>query len=181
MGIDPGYGSSNFGICITSFEDGKARVFYANEFSKPDFNQMLHLIIDLLRDYGMSFQNSSRIFVDAANTSFIRSLNDALGERIDYLEHIEFLKKGNPGRDEKKLILDNMFIVPVAFNKEGKNMLSHVKLLIERRGVAIHNRFNKLLVGLRTATENGEGKLDKEAMARSDVYDAFRMSLERYI
>jgi hypothetical protein len=182
MGIDPGYSASAFGICITSFEDGKARVLYANEFSKPDFNEMLRLVGSLLLEYGVSFQNSSRIFVDAANTSFIRSLTGMLGEHIDYLDQIERLKKNNPGIvDKDSLVMNNMFLIPVAFNKEGKNMLSHVKLLMERKGVAIHPRFNKLLIALRTATENGEGKLDKDAASHDDLYDAWRMSLERYV
>ena len=38
--------------------------------------------------------------------------------------------------------------------------------------VAIHPRHNKLLIGLRTAVENGEGMLDKEAIGL-----AFRLSL----
>jgi hypothetical protein len=104
-----------------------------------------------------------------------------LGERIDYLDQIDFLKKGNTSVNEKQPILNNKFVIPVAFNKEGKNMLSYVKLLMEKKGVVIHSRFNKLLVALRTATENDMGQLDKDAMAHSDVYDSFRMSLKRYV
>jgi hypothetical protein len=105
-----------------------------------------------------------------------------LGEHIDYLDQIERLKKNNPGIvDKDSLVMNNMFLIPVAFNKEGKNMLSHVKLLMERKGVAIHPRFNKLLIALRTATENGESKLDKDATSHDDLYDAWRMSLERYV
>ena len=31
---------------------------------------------------------------------------------------------------------------------------------------------------LRTALENGEGSLDKEATSRDDLFDAFRLSLQ---
>jgi hypothetical protein len=44
--------------------------------------------------------------------------------------------------------------------------------------VAIHPRHNKLLISLRTAVENGEGSLDKEATSHDDLFDAFRMSLQ---
>ena len=46
--------------------------------------------------------------------------------------------------------------------------------------MAIHPRFNKLITALRTAVENGEGSLDKEATSHDDLFDAFRMSLLFY-
>jgi len=39
---------------------------------------------------------------------------------------------------------------------------------------AIHN---KLITALKTAVENGEGKLDKDASNHDDLVDAFRLSL----
>ena len=35
----------------------------------------------------------------------------------------------------------------------------------------------KLITSLRTATDNGEGSLDKEATSHDDCLDAFRLSL----
>jgi hypothetical protein len=51
-----------------------------------------------------------------------------------------------------------MFVIPVPFSKEHKNMLAHAKELMEYRSgqVAIHPPFNKLITSLRTAVENGE-------------------------
>ena len=68
-----------------------------------------------------------------------------------------------------------MFVIPVPFSKEHKAMLTHCKELLEYQNgmVAIHPRFNKLVTSLRTAVENGEGMLDKEATS----HDAFRLSL----
>jgi hypothetical protein len=37
--------------------------------------------------------------------------------------------------------------------------------------------FTKLVTALRTAVENGEGSLDKEATSHVDLFDAFRLSL----
>ena len=58
-------------------------------------------------------------------------------------------------------------------------MLAHCKELLEYQNgmVSIHPQFNKLITALRTAVENGEGVLDKEATSHDDLMDAFRMSL----
>jgi hypothetical protein len=44
--------------------------------------------------------------------------------------------------------------------------------------VAIHPKHSKLITALRTAVENGEGMLDKEATSHDDLFDAFRLSLQ---
>ena len=62
---------------------------------------------------------------------------------------------------------------------EHKEMLVHCKELLEYNNgyVSINPRFNKLVISLRTAVENGEGILDKELTSHSDLFDAFRLSL----
>jgi hypothetical protein len=73
-----------------------------------------------------------------------------------------------------------MFVIPVAFSKEHKAMLAHAKEMLEYQNgqVAIHSRYSKLITALRTAVENGEGMLDKEATSHDDLFDAFRLSLQ---
>ena len=63
-----------------------------------------------------------------------------------------------------------MFVILVPFSKEHKNMLAHCKQMLEHNNgtVAIHPGFNKLNTELRTAVENGEGYLDKEATSQDD-------------
>jgi hypothetical protein len=49
-----------------------------------------------------------------------------------------------------------------------------------RRGdlmIDINPLFTKLVTALKTAVENGEGALDKEATSHDDLFDAFRLSL----
>jgi hypothetical protein len=56
----------------------------------------------------------------------------------------------------------------------------HCKELMEyhKGSVAIHpQRHSKLLTSLRTAVEDGNGSLDKEATSFDDAFDAFRLSL----
>ena len=41
MELDPAWGSSNFGIVISKFVDGKVQILYADDFEKADYNEML--------------------------------------------------------------------------------------------------------------------------------------------
>ena len=79
-----------------------------------------------------------------------------------------------------EFLQQNMFVIPVPFSKEHKNMLAHAKELLEYQNgmVAINPTHNKLIIALRTAVENGEGSLDKEATSHDDLFDAFRMSMQ---
>ena len=58
-------------------------------------------------------------------------------------------------------------------------MLGNVKMLMEKNDgyIAIHPSLTKLITALRTATEKGEGVLDKEATSYDDCFDAFRLAL----
>ena len=41
MGIDCGFGSSAFGIVVTRLVNNKIQVVFADEFERPDYNEML--------------------------------------------------------------------------------------------------------------------------------------------
>ena len=71
-------------------------------------------------------------------------------------------------------------LIPVPFSKYHKEMLAHTKELLEYRNgyVAINSKHNKLITALRTAVENGEGVLDKDATSHDDLFDSFRLSLQ---
>jgi hypothetical protein len=179
VGLDPGFGSSNFGVCITELVDGMVNVLHAEEYPRPDFNAMIQTTSKLLTQYDIRFDNRCRIFVDAANPSFIRALKDKVDEDTNYEHQIVFFKKNYPSIYDLQFLQQNMFVIPVPFSKEHKNMLAHAKEMMEYKNgqVAINPRFTKLITALRTAVENGEGMLDKEATSHDDLFDAFRMSL----
>jgi hypothetical protein len=88
MGIDPGYGSSSFGIVITQLVDAQLQVLYADEFQRPDFNDMLNVIMDLMNKHQVQ-----KIFIDAANPSFIKALKLQIGDKEDYENQIAYCKK----------------------------------------------------------------------------------------
>ena len=83
----------------------------------------------------------------------------------------------------KQLGVEGIDCVPVAFNKEHRNMLAYAKKLMEygSGAMAINPRFNKLITALRTTVEKGEGTLDKEATSHDDVFDSFRLSLQYWV
>ena len=55
VGLDPGFGSSNFGVCITELVDGMVNVLHAVEYHGPDFNEMIKTTVCLLNKYNIRF------------------------------------------------------------------------------------------------------------------------------
>jgi hypothetical protein len=180
VGLDPGFGSSNFGVCITELVDGMVNVLHAEEYPRPDFNQMINTTVRLLEEYNITFEGKSRIFLDGSNPSFCRALKERLDEDTNYEHLISYLKKQYPSVYDLQFLQENMFVIPIPFSKYHKEMLAHTKEMLEYRNgyIAINSKHTKLITALRTAVENGEGMLDKEATSHDDLFDAFRMSLQ---
>ena len=165
MGIDPAYGSSAFGICVTQWVDNHIQILYAEEFDRPDFNEMLSKVHEL-----MSMYQIDKVYIDGSAVSFIRSLKLQIGEDPDYLEQIARLKSN--GFTEEQALKD-MKVIPVSFGKEHKAMLGHAKMILEDEGghIAINpDKFDKLITALRTAVDN-DGSLDKESTSYHDIYN----------
>jgi hypothetical protein len=79
MGIDPAYGSSAFGIVVTQWEDNHIQIMYAEEYHRPDYDEMLSVVYGLMSKY-----NVDKVYIDGANPSFIKSLKLQIGEDADY-------------------------------------------------------------------------------------------------
>ena len=176
MGIDPGFGSSPFGIVIVQFSDGVLQVLYADEFERPRYEDMINKVADLYQE----FTNIKNIFVDAANPELISSLKREVANERDNWAYVQekmaYCKKHHTD------INRHMKVVPVPFSTEGKNMLIHTKELLEFETpiLAINPKFEKLTTSLRTAISDDLGKLDKEATSYDNVLDAFRLSLQMF-
>jgi hypothetical protein len=158
-------------------------VLRADEYHRADFNQMIDITLGLIERYDISFVNRCRIFVDGANPSFTRALKGRLYEDSEYEPFIARLKMSYGNRFNLESIIYNMFVVPVAFNKEHRNMLAYAKKLMEYGNgvVAINPKHPKLITALRTAVEKGEGTLDKEATSHDELFDSFRRSLQYWV
>ena len=133
---------------------------------------MINTTVRLLYEYDIGFDNRYRIFVDGADPSFIWALKDRVDEDTNYEQQFSFFKKSYPSVYDLQFLQQNMFVIPVPFSKEHKNMLAHCKELLEYQNgvVAIHPSHNKLITALRTAVENGEGSLDKEDTSHDDLF-----------
>jgi hypothetical protein len=173
MGIDPAWGSSAFGFVVTQWIDNHIQILHAEEYHRPDYNEMLSVVYGLMSKYDVD-----KVYIDGANPSSIRSLKLQIGEEADYDKVIAKYRSekmsGNWSQD--------MRIVPVNFNSEHKAMLGHCKMLLEHDGgrVAINpDRFDKLITAFRTAVDN-DGVLDKESTSYNDIFDAFRLALKFY-
>ena len=114
-----------FAIVITQWVDGQIHILYAEQFERPDFNEMLSIIWRLMTEFELSKKNG-KIYVDGANPSVIKSLKLQLGEDPDYdkviarykLQHLDWT--------------NNMTVIPVNFSTEHKAMLGHCKMIFEK-------------------------------------------------
>jgi hypothetical protein len=107
-------------------------------------------------------------------------LKDRVDEDTNYEQQVSYYKKVYPSVYDLEFLQHNMFIIPVPFTKYHKQMLAHTKEMMEYNNglMAIHPRFNKLIISLRTAGRKWGGEmLDKDATSHDDLFDAFRMSL----
>ena len=173
MGIDPAYGSSAFGIVVTQWVDNHIQILHAEEYHRPDYNEMLSVVYGLISKYQVD-----KVYIDGANPSFIKSLKLQIGEEADYDKVIARYKSEGLGDNWG----EHMKIVPVNFNKEHKAMLGHCKMILEQEPgkIAINpDKFDKLITALRTAVDN-DGMLGKESTSYNDIFDAFRLALKFY-
>ena len=73
-----------------------------------------------------------------------------------------------------------MEILPTNFSTDHKQMLSHLYLMINEGLIAIPDKYEKLIISLRTAQAK-EYSLDNEQTSYNDLHDALRLSLKGYI
>ena len=145
-GIGPVYGSSALGIVVTQWEDNHIQIIHAEEYHRPDYNQMLSVVYGLMTRYDVD-----KVYIDSANPSFIKSLKLQIGEEADYDKVIARYRSEGLGDGTT-----DMKIVPVNFKSEHKAMLGHCKMILEddRGKIAINpDKFDKLITALRTAVD----------------------------
>jgi hypothetical protein len=177
IGIDPSFGSSKFGIVATRYVNERIQVIEAEEFERPDFNDMIYRVWQIKQKHKVDDTNLT-IFCDAANPEIWSSLKRMLNE--PYSEGFVFDKLSYYKKKNMNPAL-YMKVIPVAFSTNGAKMLQHTKSLLEDKDnlVAIDKRFDKLITALRTAVAN-EYRLSKEETSYHDILDSFRLSLQLY-
>ena len=182
LGLDPGWGSSAFGVCLLQVANGRIEVLIAEEFERPRYQDMAEKVIDIIRGLNRrnidpDYLDKVKIYVDAANPEFITTLKELVGEttRWEYIQDkMLYCKKHNLD------LARFMNVIPVPFSVAAKDMLVHTRELLEYEKplIAINPSFTKLITSLRTAISDDLGKLSKEETSFDNVLDAFRLALK---
>ena len=89
IGIDPSFGSSKFGIVATRFVNERIEVIEAEEFERPDFNEMINRVWEIKQQHKID-DNNLTIYCDAANPEIWSSLKKMFKE--PHLEQYVFSK-----------------------------------------------------------------------------------------
>lgn len=182
LGIDPGFGSSAFGIVLLQVADGQIQVLLADILERPRYEDAINRITDIIqglnrRNIDKSILDSCKIYVDGSSPELVSSLKDLVGEttRWDFInEKILYCKKHDLD------VANYMHVIPVSFSTSAKDMLLHTKELLEyeRPLIAIHPSHDKLITALRTCQSDDLGKVNKEQTSYDDLLDAFRLALK---
>lgn len=160
MGIDPGYGSSRFGITKIEYlrymadeqYNNTKRVYYSKGFEREQYENMLNLCYKFIKDDGINY-----VFVDGSQVEFIRSLKSIIGEAVDYEEIVKRAKKYNTP------LTDYMTIVPILNQEYGEKLIQDAKYWIgQSKTIAIDEEAAPALISqMRIAKQKDDGKLDK--------------------
>jgi hypothetical protein len=179
MSIDIGWGSSNTAIMVSRFVNNKVQIIYSKEFSRPVFTDIISEIWQLKRKCNDNLQN---ILMDAANTELYTTLCNEFNQNNSQ----QYLRDKQAWCKKVNTYLENhLFICPIPFSVQGRNMLNHTQRMIEETEdngpamVGIHSQYTDLITSCRSAYAV-EDKLDKERTVFSDTFDALRMNLSWY-
>jgi hypothetical protein len=105
----------------------------------------------------------------------LRAVKAQYNERREYKKEIEYLKS------RKLDIYQWMDIIPVNFRSEHREMLAHLKLLLDSETLAVSpTTHKKLLVALRTAYAVNVD-LKKDITSHNDLLDALMLSCKLWV
>jgi hypothetical protein len=77
-------GQFSIWIVITQWVDHHIQILHAEEYHRPDYNEMLSVVYCLMSKYDID-----TVYIDGANPSFIKSLKLQIGEDADYMPEIQ--------------------------------------------------------------------------------------------
>jgi hypothetical protein len=160
MGVDPGFGSSKFGIAILQYEDGIVKTIYANETANANYQSMVDLCVQLRYTY-----KPVKIFVDANRPEFIKSLKVALHENPEYKPIMEQAKKDKVSHDYR------MFVVPISFNEYGAELLGAFQHFVSKHWFSMSQ--SELVKQMSSAKFKDNANLDKAEVGDENTYDLF--------
>jgi len=173
-GVDIGFGSSKFAICLVGIIDQLVYVLETLELTRETFENCIASVMKLLMSYQIEPDNI-RIIADGSSPSVVTALKAEMHEDVNYLSVLE-----NRKRMKIRDIFSSMKVIPVNFNTANKkNMLLNAKELLERGLIVLDSqRHHNLVLALRTASAT-DMLLDKSVTVNHDILDAFTLSINR--
>ncbi len=132
-------------------EQEKIIVRLAEEWEHATPQDIVNICFDLYRKY-----QNTWFWVDGSNRGSVIQMKLAFNEETDY---DKFTQSPNA-----------VTVISTNFNKEHKNMLSHLYSLVNKEYLAVPKKFDKLIINLRTAQAT-DLSLDKEATSYDDILD----------
>lgn len=165
MGIDPGWGSSQFAITILHAKHNRIEALFSKQFPRQNPADMVKYAWELAHRY-----NVKKIYVDGSNPGYIRDLKRRFGEPQNYERILSELvgQQYEPAHYMK--------VVPVNFNKKGKEMISHLQYFMARGELALpEESLSDLVVQVRSAQDDGRGNVDKK-LNTMDLFDSLRLA-----
>ncbi len=165
VGVDFGFSSSKTAIVMTEHlktDEGEDKIIvrYAEEYDKAN----PQLIVDICHSLYRKYWNTL-FYVDGANRGAVNLMKVAFDESLDW--------------ETNDVSPEIMKVLPVNFTTEHKSMLSHLHVMVNKGYLAIPEKYDKLIVYLRTAQAR-EYSLDKEQTSYNDLLDGLRLSLKGY-
>ncbi len=165
LSIDPGFGSSKFGIILTQLRNKKIEILMAEEYDQPSFVDMFKEIFHLIAKY-----NVTKTFIDASNPELIKEIKQSLREH-----NYEIITKA------EEALYTAQKIIPVLFSPSlSTEMLTKLQAHVAAHDLSINKKFTSLLTQMRIAQE-ANGKLQKYQEGKTlDLIDALRMNVLNY-
>lgn len=169
IGIDPGYASSKFGVCIiqVNLDTNKVEIIYEAEFKSANSNEMVDLVAYIQRTL-----QCDRITVDRSDVDFIRNLK----EELEDYEDVDFTKLS---KKEMKMYIDaGMIVIPLTYNRENKrNMLFHLRDLMYGDFIRIREECKKTYAALSSIKVDESMMYKKKDIPNNDNFDGFQGAL----
>jgi hypothetical protein len=181
LGVDPGFGSSSFGLVCLEHSDSIIKVVFAKQFDRHSlggsigFNDMVTQVWNVRNLVG----NLNNVYIDMANTEFIEAVKQDFGDNTNWNyihDQLKHYKDMNLRIEES-----SMKVIPVSFREEGASMLSHCKNLLEHEDnlIAINPKYTELIEALKGA-QSIEYRLDKKNSPFPDLIDDIRLAAKYF-
>jgi hypothetical protein len=179
VGADIGFSVSKTACVVSALlpsplhtGESRAYILEASEFERVSFEHSIDIVASILRRYGYSAYRKNVIcLVDGSRPEWVASLKSAVGEQAEFKSLLDYSIK-------YRVPLDSLMnIIPIQFGGEvGKQLLSHMQMMVSDGALAIAPRFAEFILQMRMAKTRVNGMLDK-ASNSLDLIDAASLSL----